>query len=214
MGRKQMALIHYTGMKILYLLRNLKHCSLALYKSSLVNKLDKPKVYNCQNLSRYFVVISATAEVGKLRGRFQRAVTARALGFSEELYGHGGNPRQPSKPAKLTAWLQSQLGYTGCVPWATCSLCDKVYCLPSDQICLLGRLVHEEICPLFPSVPCLTTSASRGRVDPSPADLPNPGIEPGSPALQVDSLPTELSGKPIVERALGFKTGGDLVSGS
>ena len=31
---------------------------------------------------------------------------------------------------------------------------------------------------------------------PSPADLPNPVIEPGSPALQVDSLPTELSGKP------------------
>ena len=27
-------------------------------------------------------------------------------------------------------------------------------------------------------------------------DLPNPGIEPGSPALQADSLPTELSGKP------------------
>ena len=31
---------------------------------------------------------------------------------------------------------------------------------------------------------------------PSPVDLPDPGIEPGSPALQVDSLPTELSGKP------------------
>ena len=27
-------------------------------------------------------------------------------------------------------------------------------------------------------------------------DLPDPGIEPGSPALQADSLPTELSGKP------------------
>ena len=27
---------------------------------------------------------------------------------------------------------------------------------------------------------------------PSPADLPDPGIEPESPALQVDSLPTEL----------------------
>ena len=25
-------------------------------------------------------------------------------------------------------------------------------------------------------------------------DLPNPGIEPGSPALQVDSLPAELPG--------------------
>ena len=30
----------------------------------------------------------------------------------------------------------------------------------------------------------------------SPADSPNPGIRPESPALQVDSLPTELSGKP------------------
>ena len=26
---------------------------------------------------------------------------------------------------------------------------------------------------------------------PSPGDLPNPGIEPRSPALQVDSLPAE-----------------------
>ena len=34
-----------------------------------------------------------------------------------------------------------------------------------------------------------------GEPIPSPADLPNPGIEPGSPALQVDSLPAELHGK-------------------
>ena len=27
-------------------------------------------------------------------------------------------------------------------------------------------------------------------------DLPTPGIKPGSPALQADSLPTELLGKP------------------
>ena len=31
---------------------------------------------------------------------------------------------------------------------------------------------------------------------PSPEDLPKPGIEPGSPALQVDSLLTEPPGKP------------------
>ena len=31
---------------------------------------------------------------------------------------------------------------------------------------------------------------------PSPGDLPNPGIEPKSPALQVDSLPAEPQGKP------------------
>ena len=29
-----------------------------------------------------------------------------------------------------------------------------------------------------------------------PRNLPNPGIKLGSPALQVDSLPTELSGSP------------------
>ena len=31
---------------------------------------------------------------------------------------------------------------------------------------------------------------------PSPGDLPDPGIELGSPALQADSLPTKLQGKP------------------
>ena len=30
---------------------------------------------------------------------------------------------------------------------------------------------------------------------PSPGDLPDPGIEPGSPALQVDALLSELLGK-------------------
>ena len=33
---------------------------------------------------------------------------------------------------------------------------------------------------------------------PSPEDLPVPGIEPGSPALQADSLPAEPPGKPTV----------------
>ena len=31
---------------------------------------------------------------------------------------------------------------------------------------------------------------------PPPGDLPNPGIEPRSPALQTDALPSEPSGKP------------------
>ena len=30
---------------------------------------------------------------------------------------------------------------------------------------------------------------------PSPGDLPNPGIEPGTPALQANALPTEPLGK-------------------
>ena len=36
----------------------------------------------------------------------------------------------------------------------------------------------------------------------SPGDLPNSGIEPGSPALQVDSLPAELPGKPYSTNSL------------
>ena len=31
---------------------------------------------------------------------------------------------------------------------------------------------------------------------PSPGDLPNPGIEPGSPALEADALTSEPPGKP------------------
>ena len=31
---------------------------------------------------------------------------------------------------------------------------------------------------------------------PFPGDLPDPGMEPGSPALQVDCLPSEPSGQP------------------
>ena len=31
---------------------------------------------------------------------------------------------------------------------------------------------------------------------PSPGNLPNPGIKPGSPALKADALPSELPGDP------------------
>ena len=52
----------------------------------------------------------------------------------------------------------------------------------------------------------LTSQATReaqeswsGQPIPSPANLPNPGIKPaGSPALQADSLVTELRGKPDI----------------
>ena len=38
-----------------------------------------------------------------------------------------------------------------------------------------------------------------GSLSPSPGDLPDPGIELGSSALQADSLPAELLGKPKTE---------------
>ena len=39
---------------------------------------------------------------------------------------------------------------------------------------------------------------------PSPGDLPDPGIKRGSPALQVDSLPAELLGKPLEKLGIGY----------
>ena len=37
---------------------------------------------------------------------------------------------------------------------------------------------------------------------PSPGDLPDPGMEPGSPALQADALPSEPPGKPSMDMSL------------
>ena len=39
---------------------------------------------------------------------------------------------------------------------------------------------------------------------PSPGDLPDPGIEPTSPALQTDSLPSEPPRKPSCPSTHGF----------
>ena len=39
---------------------------------------------------------------------------------------------------------------------------------------------------------------------PSPGDLPDPGIEPGSPTLQADTLPYEPPGKPHEADAIKF----------
>ena len=209
-----MALIHYIGVKMLYLLRNLKHCSLALYKRlQPINQTNQKfiiaRTYR-GTLWWYQQQLKLESLEAGPKGQWQPEPWGSLRGCMGMMGTHGS-------PASLPSWLPgfnpSLVTLAVCPRQPAPPLCDKVYCLPSDQICLRSRLVHEEICPPFPSVPCLTTSVSHGRVDPSPADLPHPGIEPGSPALQVDSLPAKLSGKPVVERALGFKMGGDLVSG-
>ena len=40
---------------------------------------------------------------------------------------------------------------------------------------------------------------------PSSGNLPDPGIKPGSPTLQPDSLPTELPGKPNIYLSSFFR---------
>ena len=45
-----------------------------------------------------------------------------------------------------------------------------------------------------------------GKPIPPPADLPDPAIELGCPALQADSLPAEPSGKPTGHNLCKLKT--------
>ena len=59
------------------------------------------------------------------------------------------------------------------------TLCDPMDCS------LAGPFVHEFSRQEYWS----------GLPFPFPGDLPDPGIEPGSPALQAESLPLELPGK-------------------
>ena len=73
---------------------------------------------------------------------------------------------------------------------------ERAYCMLSHFIhvqlfALLGTVAHEASLSMgfsrqeyWSGLPC-----------PPPGDLPNPEIEPVSPALQADSLPTEASGK-------------------
>ena len=59
------------------------------------------------------------------------------------------------------------------------ALCDPMDCsLPSSSVHGLFQEIALEWIPF-----------------PSPEDLPDPGIEPTSPALQADSLPSERPGK-------------------
>ena len=64
------------------------------------------------------------------------------------------------------------------------TLCNHMdYRLPSSSVHGFSRQKHCSGLPF-----------------PSPGGLPNPGIEPRSPSLQADSLPSEPPGKPIYKR--------------
>ena len=88
------------------------------------------------------------------------------------------NPiRHRIAPSSKTShgWKEKQ-SYSHSRVW----LCDPVDCSPSSP--LFMEFSKQEYWSGLPF--------------PSPGDLPDPGLEPGSPTLQEDSLPTELLGKP------------------
>ena len=61
----------------------------------------------------------------------------------------------------------------------------------SDSLRPHGLLAYQDP----PSMGFSRQECWSGLPFPSPGDLPNPGIEPGSPALQADVLPSEPPGK-------------------
>ena len=61
--------------------------------------------------------------------------------------------------------------------------------------------------PILESIEFSQPDYWHGQPFPSPGDLPSRGIEPRSPALQADSLPPELSGKPKAVPNLGLNPG-------
>ena len=88
---------------------------------------------------------------------------------------------------ELKSWIQPKDRWWCEVAQSCPTLCDPMDCsLPSSSILGFSRQVNWSGLPF-----------------PSPGDLPNPGTEPGSPALQADALPSEPPGKhPRVESAL------------
>ena len=96
-----------------------------------------------------------------------------------------------------------------------CKISKWIHSLIGER---LTKLKHSEVAQSCPTlcdpwtVACqapLSMGFSRqeywsGLPFPSPGDLPNPGVEPGSPALQAGSLPSEPPGKPNCSTSMEY----------
>ena len=106
------------------------------------------------------------------------------------------------KPVRCNHWAP---GLQPLSPWAATT--EPLQLEP--QLCIEDRGhgtrsgVSDSLAPQAPPSMGFSRQEHRsGLPCPSPGDLPNPGTEPGSPALQADSLPTKLLGKPISYKGL------------
>ena len=79
-------------------------------------------------------------------------------------------------------------------------ICKMEECVPAKliQLCQLCATPWTVARQALLSMGFSRQESWTGLPFPSPEDLPNPGIELGSPALQADSLLTELQGRPKV----------------
>ena len=95
---------------------------------------------------------------------------------SDAQRSRAAGPYFPLSPVLLVSHLRSRHEAAQSCP----ALCDPMDCSPP------GSSVHG----------ILQARVLEGLPLPSPGDLPNPGIEPRSPALQADALPSDPPGKP------------------
>ena len=78
------------------------------------------------------------------------------------------------------------------------------------SVCMLSHVQHFAIPWTVACQASLSIEFSRQEYwselpFPSPRDLPNTGMEPGSPTLQADSLPSKPPGKPNIMAIINFK---------
>ena len=75
-------------------------------------------------------------------------------------------------------------------------LLEKCMCVGDEaRGCFVNQKGNTDAMGWMPNLISEETQENwSGKLIPSPAHLPNPGIKPGTPASQADSLPAELSG--------------------
>ena len=110
-------------------------------------------------------------------------------------------PLPPGPPILLSIFVNLTLLGTSC-KWCVCVSHSVV----SASLQPHGLVAFQA--PL--SMGFLRQEYWSGLPFPSPGDLPNPGMEPGSPALQADSLPPETLGKCRILQRIFLTQGSNL----
>ena len=105
-------------------------------------------------------------------------------------------------PKKWEETLRMCLGSISVIPWQLSD--DVIWGVSSVKVNVLVTVVSDSAIPwTVAHQPPLSMEFSRQEYWSrlpfrSPGNLPDPGIEPRSPALRADSLPSEPPGKPII----------------
>ena len=108
----------------------------------------------------------------------------------------------------MVQWFRLQASTTGglgSIPGQESSTChlvkpeNKPHIVPTQNCMLSHSVVSNSLQPHAPLSMGFPRQEYWSEVPiPSPGHLSNPGIEPWSPALQADSLPSEPPGKPTI----------------